>query len=45
MTYKNGDAEITHCDLCNAEFEEAQKFGDIIPCDNCGQTYQLNIKR
>jgi DNA-directed RNA polymerase subunit RPC12/RpoP len=45
MGYQNGDAGITHCILCKAQFEEIQKFGDIISCENCEQTYQINIKK
>jgi len=45
MGYQNSDANITHCLLCQAQFEEVQKYGDIIECDNCEQKYQINIKK
>lgn len=45
MGYQNGDAILSHCPLCQAQFEESQKLGDIIECDNCETKYQLNIKK
>lgn len=46
MPFKNGDAQITHCILCKIQFEEPQKYGDIITCEGgCEQIYQINIKQ
>lgn len=46
MGYQNGDTFLTHCILCNIQFEEVQKLGDIITCEGgCDQVYQINIKK
>lgn len=39
-----GDASITHCLDCNVQFEEPQKVGDWIYCDNCEETLRLSVK-
>lgn len=45
--YDNGDAVIENCLLCGATFEESQKIGTKISCDEeeggCGNTYKLSM--
>lgn len=45
MPIQNGDAGIKYCPLCKCQFEELQKYGDIVTCDNCEQEYIINIKK
>jgi len=45
MGYENGQVGITHCPLCGIQFDEPQKFGDIVECeDGCQTRFNLIIK-
>ena len=48
MIPKNGDAVINQCLNCENEFEEKQKLGTWIKCDEedggCGFTFKLMAK-
>jgi len=45
--YSNGDAVLSNCFFCGATFEEAQKIGDKINCDEsqggCGNAYKVSM--
>ncbi len=45
--YSNGDAVLSSCLFCGATFEEVQKIGDKISCDEtqggCGNAYRISI--
>ena len=45
--FENGDAVLENCFFCGATFEEAQKLGSKIECDElhggCGNTYKVSM--
>jgi hypothetical protein len=45
--FENGNAVLENCLFCGATFEEAQRLGDKIECDEsqggCGNVYKVSM--
>ena len=45
--YSNGDAVLANCIFCGVTYEEAQKLGDKVTCDEsqggCGNSYRVSM--
>lgn len=45
--FNNGDQVVNECIFCGGQFEEAQKLGSVIHCEQenggCGNKFRINI--